>query len=264
MDLLGAALRLTLIVAAIFLFLDAIIAVATASVVFGCQFVLLKKWASENVEFHCEPSKGDRDQIIRVIKKQAPNDLYYCIQGQITLFLVGVFGSSGNIANLGALTRFFIVFTILHTTFRNLYVPRFAKCQTRPALRRVYLKILASFTLFAFAPVGVLILFPKVFLYVLGPQYNNLEDVLPLVGLVAVLSAVSVLLVMLNQSRAWIVSSSIYISSSVILIALAAPIVNWKSIRSVLAFQLIITTLSICLHLHRTHQGFKRFESHNS
>jgi O-antigen/teichoic acid export membrane protein len=257
-DFLGAVLRLGLIVAAMFLFINTVIAAAIASVVFGCQYLLLKKWAKEKVELHGEPNQSDRGEIFKVVKKQAPNALYYCFQGQITTFLVSILGSSGNIAELGALTRFFIIFTILQTTFRNLYVPRFAKYETRRDLVRLYLKIVTGFLIVASVPFALLILFPNAFLFVLGAQYHNLGGVLPLLGVTAVLSALAGILVMLNQSRAWIISPITAIGSSVALIAIVAPMVNWKSIHNVLIFQLMTTTLAISRHLYRAFKGFKK------
>ena len=204
-----------------------------------------------------EPSQADQTEMFKVIKKQAPNAIYYCLQGQITTFIVSLLGSSPNIANLGALTRFAIIFTIVQTAFQNLYVPHFAKCQSRKGLTLLYFKILGGFLVIASVPFLLLVLFPKAFLGILGAQYNHLGHDLVFAGLASVLSAAAGLLSMLNQARAWVLPSTAYIGISILSVVIVAPIVDWNTIRGVLLFQIAIVIPLLPLQVYRTMKGLK-------
>ena len=255
--LLGALLRLALIFAAAH-FLNWLVAVAIASVVLAAQHALLVHWVRDMVDFGAKPDAGHQRAILSVVKKQAPNALYFCFQGQGTMFLVSVFGGHNQIADLGALTRFLVIFTVLQTTFHNLYVAKFAKARAITEVIRTYKLVVVTFLLAAMVPCAFLCLFPKTSLLVLGPNYSQLGQAVPLIGIMGLLTAVAGILSLLNQARAWIMPARQYIVVSLVATAVLAPVIRWNSIYGVLTFQLIMVSLSIVLYLRRAREGFKQ------
>jgi len=54
-----------------------------------------------------------RSEFSPSLKKQAPHTIYYCLQAQIIVWLISVFGNADRVADVGALGRLAVVFSIL-------------------------------------------------------------------------------------------------------------------------------------------------------
>src|SRR5437667_2015383 len=90
-DFTCAIVRLLLILGLIYLFTTAGLAVAIASATFLLQYFLLRSYAAKVVDLKANESAQDRREIVRLIKSLAANAVFYCFQGQITIFLISFF-----------------------------------------------------------------------------------------------------------------------------------------------------------------------------
>src|SRR5947208_3951953 len=91
-DFICAIFRLLLILGLVYFFATAGLAVAIASAAFLLQYFLLRAYAAKIVDLKANENADDRREIVRLIKKLAANSLFYCFQGQITVFLISFFG----------------------------------------------------------------------------------------------------------------------------------------------------------------------------
>src|SRR2546423_2503031 len=90
-DFTCAIVRLLLILGLVYFFATAGLAVAIASAAFLLQYFLLCAYAATIVDLKANENADDRREIVRLIKKLAANSLFYCFQGQITVFLISFF-----------------------------------------------------------------------------------------------------------------------------------------------------------------------------
>ncbi len=130
-DLTGAIVRLIVLVGCAFLFLNAAVAVFVSAMAFLLQFWMLRRYAARMVDLDAPENAEDRTAMKGFIKNQAANAVFFCLQGQITVFLISFFGSrAASVAEVGALGRLAMIFTVLGQLHLNVFVPAFARCQT--------------------------------------------------------------------------------------------------------------------------------------
>src|SRR5207253_2536139 len=181
------------------------LAVAIAGATFLLQYVLLRSYAAKVVDLKANENAEDRHEIVRLIRNLAANAVFYCFQGQITIFLISFFARrAASVAEVGALGRLAMIFTVLTNLLINIFVPAFARCQGKRKLRYLYAAIAGGVILFSAIVLGGAALFPDQFLFVLGNRYTHLHRELLLMVGVAVITALSGTLWLLNASKAWI------------------------------------------------------------
>src|SRR6185436_16472202 len=144
-DLAGAITRLIILVGCTFLFLNAGVAILVSSLVFLLQYWMLRSYAARVVDLAASENAEDRVAMIGFIKNQAANAVFFCLQGQITVFLISVFGNqAASVAEVGALGRLAMIFTVMGQVLTNIFVPAFARCQNKGQLRIQYFLIVAG------------------------------------------------------------------------------------------------------------------------
>jgi len=257
-DFVCAITRLALIVGLIYVFTRAGLAVAIASATFFLQYVLLRTYAAKVIDLKAGENPEDRREIVRLTKKLAANAVFYCLQGQITVFLISFFGQRAtDVAEVGALGRLAMITAVLMSTLTNIFVPAFARCQDKAKLRVLYLLIAGGVALFSVIVLGAAAFFPDQFLLILGNRYTHLHRELVLMVGGAVLIAFGSTLWMLNSSRAWINGSWLYIPLTLATQIALIPFTDFSTVAGVLTFNLIATVPAVLLNLWLSYRGFR-------
>ena len=257
-DLTGAVVRICLLAALMFLFLNAAIAVAVATATLFLQYIMLRNYTSRVIDLAAPENREDRQEIIRLIKHLAPNAVFYCLQGQITVFLISLFAQRVTaVAEVGALGRLAMIFAVLSNLLTNIFVPAFARCQQVKKLRLLYAAIVTGVTVFSLLALGAAAFFPKQFLFVLGNKYAHLDRELLLMVAGAVVSAIAGALWALNASKAWVTGSWLYIPLTLVTQIALIPFTNFSSVIDVLIFNLISLVPSLFLNVVLSYRGFR-------
>ena len=256
-DLSGAVVRLLVLVALMFLFLNSAVAVAVGSATLFLQYWMLRRYARRVIDLDAPENEEDRTAMQRFIRKLAANAVFFCFQGQITIFLIGFFGRNINsVAEVGALGRLAMVFTVLTHLLTNVFGPAFARCQDPRRLRWQYAAIVGAVTGFSVLLVASAVLFPGAFLFVLGGKYAHLEHELVLIVSGAVVGALTGTFWTLNASKAWIAGSWLYIPLTLAAQIALIPVTDFSSVRSVLMFNLLSAVPNLLLNLALSFRGF--------
>ena len=255
-----AIARLLLILGLVYLFAIAGLAVAIASATFLLQYFLLRAYAAKVVDLKANENAEDRHEIVRLIKSLAANTLFYCFQGQITVFLISFFARhAASVAEVGALGRLAMIFTVLTNLLINIFVPAFARCQDKRKLRWLYAAIVGGVALFSLAVLCAAAFLPNQFLFVLGNRYAHLHRELLLMIGVAVITALSGTLWLLNASKAWVSGAWLYIPLTLVTQIALIPFTDFSSVAGVLVFNLISAAPSLLLNLVLSYRGFCTF-----
>ena len=261
-DFICATVRLLLILGLIYLFATAGVAVAIASASFLLQYLLLRAYAAKIVDLNANQNAEDRQEIVRLIKSLAANALFYCFQGQITVFLISFFAHrTASVAEVGALGRLAMIFTVLMNMLTNIFVPAFARCHDKRKLHYLYAAIAGGVILFSSVVLFGAAFFPNQFLLVLGNRYTHLHRELLLMVGAAVMTALSGTLWLLNASKAWISGSWLYIPLTLTTQIALIPFTDFSSVAGVLTFNLISIVPSLFLNLILSYRGFRGFVS---
>jgi O-antigen/teichoic acid export membrane protein len=256
-DFSAAALRLIGLVV-LLAFLNAAVAIAVAMITFVVQFLMLRHYTAGVVDLHASADEEDRQVIVRFIRKLAPNAVFYCFQGQITVFLISIFANRVSaVAEVGALGRLAMIFAVLSNLLANVFIPAFARCDQPGKLKLLYAAVVGGVTAFGVFVVCLAVFFPTQFLFVLGNSYQHLSSELVLMVAGAVLNAIAGAIWGLNSAKGWISGSWLYIPGTLLTQIALIPFVNFGSVSGVLFFNLLSAIPSVLLNLFLSFRGFR-------
>jgi O-antigen/teichoic acid export membrane protein len=259
-DFTGAVVRLALFVAFAFWILNAGIAVAVASAVFLLQYLMLRRYVNAVVDLGAHENPQDRQEIMRLTKHLAANAVFYCFQGQITIFLISFFARQvSSVAEVGALGRLAMIFAVLSNLLTNVFVPEFARCQSARKLRWLFLAIVGGVAAFSLAVVAGAVLLPNQFLFVLGHKYAHLHRELFLMVAGSVIAALTGTFWALNASKAWIHGAWLYIPLTLGTQLALIPFTDFSSVAGVLNFNLLSAVPNLLLNIAMSWRGLHRF-----
>jgi O-antigen/teichoic acid export membrane protein len=259
-DLAGAIARFLALVALMYLFLNSAVALAVGSAALLLQYVMLRAYARRVIDLSAPENADDRAAMLGFIRSQAANAVFFCLQGQITVFLISLFGRQVNsIAEVGALGRLAMVFAVLSNLLANVFAPAFARCQERTRLRWQYIGVVGAVTVFSLTIIGTAFFFPGAFLFVLGGKYAHLDRELLLMVGGAVITAIASTLWSLNAAKAWIAGSWLYIPLTLGTQLALIPFTDFGSVPGVLIFNLISAIPSLLLNVVLSYRGFRRW-----
>ncbi len=259
-DFTGAVVRLVLFVALAFWMLNAGVAVAVASAVFLLQYVMLHRYVNAVVDLSAHENPQDRQEMVRLTKHLAANAVFYCFQGQITVFLISFFARQvSSVAEVGALGRLAMIFAVMSNLLTNVFVPEFARCQNPRKLHWLFAAIVGGVALFSLAVVASASIFPNQFLFVLGNKYAHLDRELLLMVSGSVIAALTGTFWALNASKAWIHGAWLYIPLTLGTQLALIPFTDFSSVAGVLVFNLLSAIPNLALNIVMSWRGLHRF-----
>ena len=257
-DFAGAAVRLVLLIALMFVFLNTAVAIAVSGFAIFIQYLLLRRYVASVIDLNAHENPEDRRAMIGFIRNQAANAIFFCFQGQITVFLISFFARHPNsVAEVGALGRLAMIFVVINNLLTNVFVPAFARCQDKRKLRWQYVAIIGAVGGFSLVVVCAAAFFPGEFLFVLGNKYAHLQRELLLMVSGSVLGALTGTIWALNASKAWIAGSWLYIPLTLATQIALIPFTDFSSVSGVLFFNLFSAIPNLLLNLVLSFRGFR-------
>ncbi len=239
-DLAMNAMRLALLALVSLVLLDATIASALNLAVAAGTFVAWRAWLLRHVgpvpDGRGEHARGLRESV----RRQAPNCIYYVVNGQLAVWLVGVFGSAEKVADIGALGRLGAGFAVIMSVIATVVMPYFARTEQASQLESGFVALNAFFAALLGVLVAAALVLPAPILWVLGPHYDGLGAELVWMVLATALVAWSGALYSVGCARGWVLPASLGIGFGV-----ASTIVGLRCFDlSTVAGNLKLTTLT--------------------
>jgi hypothetical protein len=265
LDFGSAALRLTLVGGLVASWMNAFLAVSVGAVCNWLNAFFYRRWAHSYADATAPVNEDDRRELVRLSRRWMPNVIFFCLQGQITLFILSLIGNATGIADVTALGRLAVLFTVVAVTFGSLLAPRFARCQNPARLPRLYCLMVGG-TILVLAPLALVAwLFPDPFLWLLGGKYAALRSECGWVVAAGCVSQLCSVMWSLNSSKAWIRLQSVAFIPAI----LGAQIVTAYSLdlrlfHNVLIFNLIGSAAPLPVYVLDAYLGLKansRFHS---
>ncbi len=128
------------------------------------------------IDERIKADKTQKENVKNFIYPLIPAAIYFTFQGQISIFLISIFGSSNAIAEVGALTRFGQVFSFLGILNGFLFQPAFSRINKKTDF--IIKTLLVTFLLivgFSLTLYSAWLL-PDWWLLLLGKNYANMQD----------------------------------------------------------------------------------------
>lgn len=141
------------------------------------------RWASKPhfLKPETRPEREQR-QLWHVTLPLLPNILFGALQGQVTIFVAGLVGSTSQIASVGALSRLARIISFLQAANPMIIGPIIAKAGKERLWRAIGLvSTVAAVIAMVIASTGLIV--PGLLIKVLGKNYANLMDVVWIVTL---------------------------------------------------------------------------------
>mgnify|MGYP000129433262 FL=1 len=206
-----------------------------------------------------ESIESEKKEALHLTLPKIPGAIFYAFQGQVTIFIVSMVGQYSQIADMGALSRIGMLFMMPSALISVLITPWFAKL----APSRLALGYSVSGLLFFVFAISLIVangLFPEVFLFILGPEYGDLESEVFLFSILASINLLAGLLYALNSSRKWVYywSGPATILSYVLTLITFVAFVDLTSIGNIIIMSIITAILTFCVNLAVSLVGFSR------
>lgn len=250
-DLLAAALRFALLVGLASFFLNALAAVLVSAVTLAFQGILLRNRTEKLLAAGAREDESDRQSLLRLVKKQSVATIFYAYQGQITIWIISIFGSTEKVADVGALSRLAILFALVASILTGLIAPTLARCETLSRLMKLFLVTLVTYLVFATALLVCSFRFPAELLWILGGKYESLTREVPWLVGNAIVGGLIAVVYTLASARGWIWYTWITPVLTIAAQVIAIPLLNLSTVRGVLVFGLVslLPTLVVSLGL---------------
>jgi O-antigen/teichoic acid export membrane protein len=186
-----------------------------------------------------------RAAVLRVVRLTLPGVVYYSLSGQLTVWLVSIFGSTSAIAEVGALGRLAAVLAVVTSLLSILVAPRFARLENRrTVLMRNYLLVLAAVAGFSAFVCLLVWRFPDPMLSILGPQYRALHTEAMLMAASSCLGLVASSMGSLAASRALLLRPIVAIPFGMVSTAAAIAFADLTTAVGVLTMSTFISAFS--------------------
>jgi len=138
----------------------------------------LRQKSSALADFNAAQDYEARKRITAQITRSLPGAIYYVFASQLTVLLISLFGTTENVAQVGALGRIATIITFLMMVFGMIATPRYARIpetETKKLLR-VYLLLMGGLASACAVAIFFAWLAPGVVLFILGAKYSSLTN----------------------------------------------------------------------------------------
>ena len=209
----------------------------------------LKKTSSQYIEWDQQADEQVKKEILKLVRRILPGSIYYCISGQLTIWLITLFGSTLAVAQAGALSRLAMILNIFSVLFGTLIGPRFARLVAhRNVLMNRYLQLLTGLFLLAMVLVSVTWIFHVHALWILGEGYSGLKTELILNIAASCLGMIAGACFTLYTSRGWAIHPFLSIPLSILSIITGMLLFDLSTIRGILFLNLFVSAFQVLLN----------------
>ena len=247
LDMLFAISRLLLLVIGYFTFLNSVVAAFISTIASVLRTVFLRRVAKQEIDVKAEKNLDDQKHILTIVRNFLPNSIFYTFQGQISILLISIFGNAQNIAEIGALSRFSVIFALVTPIMSSIAFPAFSRCQDQSLLRLRYCQIVLANILFGTVLIGVSYFFSNQIIWILGTKYYGLSYEFTLVILLGTVGNIGGVMWGLCCAKGWTKNMWLEIPMKLSLQIILLLFMNLSNIKGVILFGIFSYVPSIIL-----------------
>lgn len=231
LDLVVNAAKLGILLLATGVVLDASVALLVNLGVAAATWWMLRRHMAGHVGRPVATAGSHTEVLLKQIRQQAPNAIYFVLSSQVAVWLVGIFGNAQRVAEVGALGRLAALFTVLGAVTAALVLPYFARHQSAEDLLSGFVGLNLFYAVLLALLLALAMAYPGEALWVLGGNYAGLHSELVWMVAAATLAAWGGTLYGLGCARGWVVPFGWVVGAGVLSTALAASLVDLATVR---------------------------------
>lgn len=209
----------------------------------------LRKAKSKYVAIQSKSESAVEEKVLGYVRRQLPANVYYCVSGQLTLWLVSLLGTTTAVAQIGALGRLTAVISIVSTILASLVTPRFARlANDRSVLVTRYFQMQLVVASLGAGMTLLAVWHPQLILSLLGDGYEALNRELVLMVLASSAGLIAGTTFSLNGSRGIVLPPTylifVMLSANVIFLSL----LRVDTVEAAALFSICINGVAYALH----------------
>lgn len=205
---------------------------------------------------------GYRRELLSFLKPLAVPTIFFVIQGQLGIWLLGVFGKIQNVADLGALSRYAVLLSVITAAANQVAGPSFSRAETPTDLRR-QLRRMVGMTLAAFSiPALVLLTLPELALHLLGRGYVHLTMELRLVVAVSFVTTLTALTWAVATAKGWVRGAWLVVPMTLGVQLAALLWLDVSTVQGALILSFLSGFATLSVYVLITVQGYRRWRRH--
>lgn len=197
-----------------------------------------------------KPDITERTEILKLVRRTMPGLIYYCVSGQITIWILSLFGNTTSMAQIGALGRISMLLSIVSVLISTILTPRFARLpNNRDILSKRFLQMFLIVLIFCFLFILAVYLLSSQILWVLGESYSNLnlDLIFSIIG--SCIFYCAGFIYSLTSCRGFVLSPYIYITGSIIAIISGVILFDISSLRGILVFNVYVALIQLLMYI---------------
>ncbi len=240
--------RLAILCLTIFIFPLAVVALLAASVPQLWANLRFRKISANYADPAQDIDPEVKKNILKMVWRLLPEAIYYCLSGQIVIWLISVFGTTSSVAQVGALSRLTIVLGFFSILFANLVAPRFARLpgSSKMLLTR-FLQIQLGLLVLCVFIISFVWMFSDQILWVLGHNYAGLNKELVLMSISSCLSLLYGASFLLGTYRSWVINPVFFISVSLATTIGSIMLMDLSSLQSILTLNIFVGSVEVSM-----------------
>lgn len=209
----------------------------------------LKKISDKFVASHQEPSEPVRQNIIRMVKRILPGDIYNMFSVQITVWILSFVGTASAIAQVGALFRIGAILSLFNILFCTIIVPRYSRLEeNKKNLKDKMIKIQLLIVLLSIGIVFFTWLLSDPIIWLLGDNYANLNSELVLTVIIFCFNIGANIIYTICRSRGWVINPLVSIGINLISIVVSAFLFDLTTLYGVLILNIAVSAVLFMMH----------------
>jgi O-antigen/teichoic acid export membrane protein len=257
-DLAGALSRLVLVLTSAVVFLNAAVATLASSLSQIVQYVLVRRQALQLIHLDHRDDPRFRVQLVQMIKSQAFYFIFYALQGQLSVMLISAFGTTGQVADIGALSRLALIGAVFGAVINQVVAPAFARIQDRRNLLRVLGQVLLLTIAFGLACIALGFVFAPKILWLFGKPYRHLSKELVWMMVSVALGLLLTVTWAINTARGWLHATWLIVPLTLVTQVVLASWLPLSSVRGIILFSILAQIPNLLVSAWMCARGFAR------
>jgi hypothetical protein len=191
--------------------------------------------------------------------------IYFCLSGQLNIWLISFFGQTKSIATVGAISRLTMGISLFSSVFAMLVVPRFTRLPNyKSIIKSAFIKLQVLLLAVSGVILFVVWIANKELLWVIGPSYAGLKIELFLAMLSSCISLMVGSTYSLYSTKGWIMHPTQSISISVISTLIGAWLFDVSTLRGVYYLNIFVAFIEYINHIIYSFIRIFKLELYNS
>ena len=198
-------------------------------------------------------------EMIRYLKPLFPSLVFNAFYGQIQIFIISVLGKTTSIADIAALGKLSQMFLFLTALNGIIVAPLIAKLSPGELFKKYVFVLIISISV-ACCIFLLSLIVPNLFLFLLGPKFQHLKNVLYLMILISCINYLTGTIWTMSSARKWVYlwATTTYIGLIIICQILGFFIFNLSTTLGVLQLSLMTSIGILFVHICIAVVGFRK------